>query len=88
MGYFTYMNRICQGWQDHTWRIVDDLTPYCNSHRDSQSKTHQSESTKDKWFRFYCGERNCRLRKFYWNIHPKEWPFKEYPRARYENRYN
>ena len=51
-----------------------------------------TESSRNKWFKFYCGPWlkvkgrydqalwTHKLKKFYWNIHPKEWPFPEYPR--------
>jgi hypothetical protein len=90
MRYYRFFNKMVQGWQRKTFHKFSDVTPYCNSHRDSKFKQHLTESSRDKWFKVYCGPwlKNKRdqpkwthkLKKFYWNIHPEEWPFPEYPR--------
>ena len=79
-----FLQSRSQFWQDKKWLKLDDVTPYCLAHRAMPQKSHQLDFVKEKWFRVYCGkyttepklDRTRKLRKFYWNIHPNEWPFK------------
>jgi hypothetical protein len=92
--YYRFLNESCKRWQRKDWKKFSDVTPYCNDHRDSKHKQHLTESSRDKWFKFYCGPWlkkpgrydqpmwTHKIKKFYWNIHPNEWPIPEYPRKR------
>lgn len=49
--HYAFMNRMCQGWQTHTWRQFGATCPYWLGHAARQP---QLEFVKRSLFRRYC----------------------------------